>query len=553
MNTYLKSGVVQFVGAMLVMFAFLLTFSLSHAAGSNLVANGDLETASATSATVPQGWATDSWGTLTAAFTYPVAGNGGGKAAKVQITQYSSGDAKWYFTNIPVTAGTTYQISDNYQSNVASEVDADFIMSNGSENYVWLADVPSSNSAWSNYAGSVKAPTGAVSMTVLHLIQKVGSLTLDNMSVTNGTTTPPPPAPKPTISSFSATPSSFTLGTASSTTLSWNVSNASTTSINQGIGIVSGNSTTTPVVQTTTYVLTATNPQGSVTATTTVTVNPVPPPPSPTCSLSLNPTTVLIGSSSLLSWTSQNANGGIINQGVGAVGANGSQSVSPTQTTIYTGTFGNGTASSTCSATLTVTSPAAPKPTITSFSATPTTISQGSSTVLSWVVTNASSTSIDQGVGVVTGSNKTVSPTATTTYTLTATNPQGSVTAQVTVGVVVPPPPPTGNNLIANGNLEQGTTNNPTGWHSDFWGSLSAQFTYPVAGNGGGKAAKLVVSNWRSGDAKWWFDHVPVSSHTIYQFSDDYQSTVVDNISTEILMSDGTYQYQWVANAPATG
>ena len=87
-----------------------------------------------------------------------------------------------------------------------------------------------------------------------------------------------------------------------------------------------------------------------------------------------------------------------------------------------------------------------PPPTISSFTASPTTITSGSSSTLSWTTSNATSLSINQGIGTVTGTSRSVSPTATTTYTLTATNSAGSVTANTTVTVnpVTPPPPPTG-------------------------------------------------------------------------------------------------------------
>lgn len=87
-------------------------------------------------------------------------------------------------------------------------------------------------------------------------------------------------------------------------------------------------------------------------------------------------------------------------------------------------------ASSTCSATVSVGAP-----TISAFTATPSSIAVGSSTVLSWTVTNASSTSINKGVGTVSSTSVTVTPAVTTTYTLTATNPSGSVTREVTVTV----------------------------------------------------------------------------------------------------------------------
>jgi len=74
-------------------------------------------------------------------------------------------------------------------------------------------------------------------------------------------------------------------------------------------------------------------------------------------------------------------------------------------------------------------------PTVSTFTVSAATITSGSSTTLSWTVSNASSVSIDHGVGTVTGSSVSVSPTATTIYTLTATNSAGSTSATITVTV----------------------------------------------------------------------------------------------------------------------
>jgi hypothetical protein len=75
-------------------------------------------------------------------------------------------------------------------------------------------------------------------------------------------------------------------------------------------------------------------------------------------------------------------------------------------------------------------------PIITFFSAVPSTITAGESSTLSWSVTDATSVTIDNGVGTVALSGSTtVSPVTTTTYTLTATNTAGSVTATTTVTV----------------------------------------------------------------------------------------------------------------------
>jgi hypothetical protein len=60
----------------------------------------------------------------------------------------------------------------------------------------------------------------------------------------------------------------------------------------------------------------------------------------------------------------------------------------------------------------------------------------GESSTLSWSVTDANSVTIDNGVGSVTFTGNTmVNPVVTTTYTLTATNSTGSVTAMITVTV----------------------------------------------------------------------------------------------------------------------
>ncbi|MDA7881462.1 chitobiase/beta-hexosaminidase C-terminal domain-containing protein [Akkermansiaceae bacterium] len=82
---------------------------------------------------------------------------------------------------------------------------------------------------------------------------------------------------------------------------------------------------------------------------------------------------------------------------------------------------------------------------------------------LSWVVSNADAVSIDQGVGPVGNSgSQSVSPTGTTTYTLTATNSSGSLHATVTVGVDQPVIPPAINEFM---------TSNSAGLEDQFGGS----------------------------------------------------------------------------------
>ena len=79
--------------------------------------------------------------------------------------------------------------------------------------------------------------------------------------------------------------------------------------------------------------------------------------------------------------------------------------------------------------------PADPVPVIESFTATPSAIPAGGSTQLAWGVTGATSLSLDNGLGAVTGTSLAVSPLGTTTYRLTASNAAGSVSKFTVVTV----------------------------------------------------------------------------------------------------------------------
>lgn len=79
--------------------------------------------------------------------------------------------------------------------------------------------------------------------------------------------------------------------------------------------------------------------------------------------------------------------------------------------------------------------PSGVAPTISSFTATPANVSSGGSVSLAWNVSNASYLVVSPAVGAARGTGVTVKPSATTTYTLYATNPYGRTTATVTVTV----------------------------------------------------------------------------------------------------------------------
>ena len=74
------------------------------------------------------------------------------------------------------------------------------------------------------------------------------------------------------------------------------------------------------------------------------------------------------------------------------------------------------------------------KPTIEFFTAAPNSIILGDSSTLSWSVTNATTVSINQGIGIVSAAGTiNVNPMATTTYTLVADNSDGRSSLSCTV------------------------------------------------------------------------------------------------------------------------
>jgi len=86
--------------------------------------------------------------------------------------------------------------------------------------------------------------------------------------------------------------------------------------------------------------------------------------------------------------------------------------------------------------------PPPPAPSI-SLSANPSTIERGQSSNLTWNSSNATSVTINGGVGTVEASgSRRVTPGDSTTYTARAAGPGGNAVAEARVTVTAPPPPP---------------------------------------------------------------------------------------------------------------
>ncbi len=235
------------------------------------------------------------------------------------------------------------------------------------------------------------------------------------------------------IVQFTAQPAAITSG--QSATLTWVIHNATSASIAPGVGSVSATSGSVAVspTATTTYTLTAAGPNGSTTQTVQVMVGAT---TAQILRFQANPSTIAAGANTTLSWTTSGASTISISPGIGTVTANGSTTVSPATTTSYT-ISATGTDGKTVTAVATVTVSGSAIPQIVTFVATPQSVSPGQSSKICWQVTGATNISIAPGVGSNLNPNDcaTVTPSTTTTYTLTATNAVGQVQGNLTVNV----------------------------------------------------------------------------------------------------------------------
>jgi Lamin Tail Domain len=249
----------------------------------------------------------------------------------------------------------------------------------------------------------------------------------------------------PTLT-FVAVPNQVVPG--ATTTLTWSSTNAATCSASGGwLGAkgVSG-SQVVSLSATTTYTLLCSGAGGTTTKSVVVGITSTPstPPLVPTVDLVAASTTLTQGASTTLSWVTTHAESCVAGGGwSGARATTGTQSITPSATTTYTLTCANaaGTATTSDSVSVGVVSGFVPPPTPTvDLAVESSSITQGSSTVLTWTSTNATSCIAGNGwsgAKGVTGSES-ITPTATTTYAITCTNVSGTSTDSVTVGVVVP-------------------------------------------------------------------------------------------------------------------
>jgi hypothetical protein len=248
-----------------------------------------------------------------------------------------------------------------------------------------------------------------------------------------------PPAPSFPVGSFAASPDTLFKG--GLVTLTWTDSNATSASINNGVGSVStkGGKMSVTADTSKTFILTLINSTGSRSYNAPITVlSPAPSPP--VGSFSASPDTLFKGDLVSLTWTDSNATSASINNGVGSVSTKGGKmSVTADTSKTFILTLTNSAGSRNYKATITVLAPVSGFP-VGSFSASPDTLVTSGVVTLTWTNSNATSASIDNGVGSVSIKSGSLSVTADTTVTfiLTLTNSAGSRNYKATITVLSP-------------------------------------------------------------------------------------------------------------------
>jgi trimeric autotransporter adhesin len=403
-----------------------------------------------------------STGTITTAgqYTYVLtcSGPNGNAVSSSTLTVLPSPPTITAFTASPTSILTGHSTSLSWNSTGATSC----VAGGGAGADGWSGTVPVSSGGTS--VGPITIPGTYTYSLLCTGAGGVGAPQSVNVTVT---ATSPQPA---SVTSFTALPSTLVVG--GTTLLSWNTNGATSCTATGGTGsdgwsgaVGTSSIAYSPGVIATagsyTYTLTCTGPGGPGTPSSIiVNVLPLPSSAASVTSFSALPSSIQTGQSAALSWLTTGATSCAATGGTGSWGGSVPTSSLATSTGVintagaYTYTLtctGAGGSSPPTSVVVNVTATPLPAPTIVSFTALPSTVLAGQSTVLSWVSTSADSCTATGGSGAdawsgtqpTTSLVSSIGPLNTAgnyTYTLTCTGAGGtSAPSSVAVNVLAAP------------------------------------------------------------------------------------------------------------------
>jgi len=163
----------------------------------------------------------------------------------------------------------------------------------------------------------------------------------------------------------------------------------------------------------------------------------------------------------------------------------------------------------------------------------------GGSVTLTWSSTDASTASMDHGIGLVPVSgSRQITVKATTTYAITFANEGGSAVAQTTVtvrdSVPVSPPPPLAQSILLNPGFETGTSS----WAAFSNGAIL--FSSEVVGTGAEHAGRAIVTT--VGDNTQVYQAgVTLEPNSVYQLSFSARADSGRDMDVSILRHSGAF------------
>ncbi len=142
---------------------------------------------------LPKEWMTGSYGDNTSNFEYPNDGHDGTRSAKVTVSNYVSGDAKWFFTPQSVTPGKDYLFTGWYKVGKNNPGDtlaiphvvAQYTKANGDIAYFGMPrPEPAQENVWQEYTNEFSIPNDVVSVTVFFYLAGNGWVQTDDFHIT---------------------------------------------------------------------------------------------------------------------------------------------------------------------------------------------------------------------------------------------------------------------------------------------------------------------------------------------------------------------------------
>lgn len=536
----LKKILISLMSLIISITPIMAITNTASAASTNLFSNPSVEL---NSNNLPTDWSTAKTGTNTTAFNYLNTGHTGSHSLQVKMTRRTSGQAEWVGTPITVASNTNYTYTDWYISNVSTTLSVNVKTNNGATSTLVTKNVTAS-SAWKQSSVSFKTPSNAVSVSIYHYLNKVGQLTLDDFSLQE---------PVPTVAISSPINNSSVSGNSTIAASATNTIGVQFKVDNLDLGTedtlapYSLNWDTTTVANGSHTITAVARNASGVTATNSISVNVqnIITPPVTTDNLITNPSAETANGSSPASWS------------YGSWGTN-----SPTYTYENNGHTGSRSV----------------KTQITSFSNgdakwyfNPVTVEAGKTYSYShFYKTNATTDVVVQFTDTAGNNsymwlNTLAASSSWQQYNSNFTVPTGIVKVTVlqvlySIGwvqiddVLLTQNEPATQEIITNSSFELSSGTSPTSWLNNSWGTNTASFEYMNEGHTGSHSAKVTVSNYTDGDAKWYFNPITnLQRGGQYNFSTWYKTNSIPHAVAMFIKDDGTEQYLSMPNPQPNG